>query len=885
MRVFAITLGLVLMAHASPSTALAVGAQPLVSDGALEAPLGLTFPVPQHISSDGAFLYATGLDKVGVYAWDPVTPNLSAIQVLRDDTGGIDGLESSSSFAVSPGEEHVYVASWTDGAIALFSRDAGTGLLTFVEATYASLSRGPLRMSADGKHLYAGFSGSPEELGVFSRDLVTGSLTFAESEPYPLISNPFEFVVTPDGGHIYAASWSRNLVHIFERDPGSGELTYVSDVSTTNPSGLTVSPDSLHVYVTRTQTAEHYARDPVTGALTLVGPMTGIYGNHRMLITPDGLRALSENNGWVETYTRDLVSGALTLVSGQWLSFGLVLSSDEEWLFQSRDGLHVQAVAPALTISHVGRHQVPGGNQPTRAGAVSPDGEHMYVVGEAMLIVYDRDPATGHATVEEVHTPGLAGVDGIENATDVVVSPDGAYVFVVGTEPTKVAVFSRDGATGHLTFVEAESVGEQNFGDPPQLVVSSDVDHVYAINYELDSLSRFDFDDVTGDLTYVENVATFNEEPAWLLISSDGASVYVAGDRSGTAFKDLVTTVSVYARDAGTGALTLASTLDAPNRSTGADISSDDAHVYIASELPDSGNLKAQHELGSYVRDAGTGALTKIDAEISAKHGVFVDEPQAVAVSADDSHVYVVLEGNWPDTGPGLASFVRDPFTGHLSFVEVLDEFRVPLLVGLTDEHIYVLPEEETYPDTLARFSRGFQCSDTPAAGCRTPVKATLQMIDDAVKDKSDRINFTWRGDTPTTHAELDPVGKNYAVCVYDQSGAPDRLLVGALVPADQVCGNAGKPCWTDKIKKIKYKDSNKTPEGASLLILQPHDTKPQVKAKLQSVDLGWRVASALPPSLPILVQVQGETGPCFEASFFAAIKNDGRQFKSVAIP
>lgn len=884
MRTLAIMLGLALMAYAAPSTALAAGAQPLVADGPLEAPIGLTYPRPYHVSSDGAFLYATGYNKLGVYAWDPATPNLTAIQVLHDDTGGIDGLASTVGFAISPGEEHVYTSSFSDGAIALFSRDAGTGLLTFVEAIYGNVGQGPLRVSPDGKHVYVLFFGSPEELAVYSRDPVTGSLTFVESEPYPLSGNPFDFAVTPDGGHIYAVSWSADLVHIFDRDAVTGELTYSSDFSTENPNGVTVSPDSLHVYVTRTQWMEHYTRDPVTGALTLVGTINQIYGSHRVLITPDGLTVFSETNGWVETYTRDLVTGAFTLVSGQWASFGLVLSPDESWLFQFRDGVHVQAVAPALTVSHVGRHQVPGGNEPIQAGVVSPDGEHLYVVGEAMLIVYDRDPVTGLTTVEEVHTPGFAGVDGIEHATDVAISPDGAWVFVVGRLPMKVAVFSRDLVTGHLTFSETE-LSAQDWGDPPRLVVSADVASVYAINYELDSLSRFDFDDVTGDLNHVENVTTFNEAPAWLLMSSDGANLYVAGDRSGTEFKDLVTTVNVYDRDAGTGALTLSTTVDVPNRSTGADITSDDAHLYIGSELRDSGNLKAQHELGAYARDAGTGALTKIDAEISAKNGVFVDEPLTVAVSNDDSHVDVVLNGNFPDTGPGLASFVRDPFTGHLSFVDVLDEFRPPLIVSPTDEHFYVLPEEETWPDNLARFSRGFQCSNTPAAGCRTPVKATLQIIDDAVKDKSDRIKFTWRGDTPTTHAELDPVGKHYAVCVYDQSGAPDQLLVGALVPADQVCGNAGKPCWTDKIKKIKYKDSNKTPEGASLVILQPHDTKPQVKAKLQGVDLGWRVASALPPSLPVLVQVQGDTGPCFEASFSAALKNDGRQFKSIAIP
>ncbi len=93
--------------------------------------------------------------------------------MLRDGVGGVDGLFGARSVTVSPDGAHVYAAGVSDDAVAVFSRDPGTGALTFVEG---------LRDGGDG---VAGLFGA------------------------------FSVTVSPDGAHVYAAGQFDNAVAVF----------------------------------------------------------------------------------------------------------------------------------------------------------------------------------------------------------------------------------------------------------------------------------------------------------------------------------------------------------------------------------------------------------------------------------------------------------------------------------------------------------------------------------------------------------------------------------------------------------------------------------------------------------------------------------------------
>jgi 6-phosphogluconolactonase (cycloisomerase 2 family) len=51
--------------------------------------------------------------------------------VVRDGIDGVDGLEGVQEVVVSTDGERVYAVSDTDDALAIFTRDPDTGLLTF----------------------------------------------------------------------------------------------------------------------------------------------------------------------------------------------------------------------------------------------------------------------------------------------------------------------------------------------------------------------------------------------------------------------------------------------------------------------------------------------------------------------------------------------------------------------------------------------------------------------------------------------------------------------------------------------------------------------------------------------------------------------------------
>ncbi|MBI3059231.1 MAG: beta-propeller fold lactonase family protein, partial [Deltaproteobacteria bacterium] len=101
-------------------------------------------------------------------------------------------LDGAEAVAVSPDGKHVYVASTQSDAVAVFSRDKATGVLTQLAGTDGCVSEtgtggncaggkaldgaDAVAVSPDGKHVYVA-SNTSDAVAVFSRDKATGVLT------------------------------------------------------------------------------------------------------------------------------------------------------------------------------------------------------------------------------------------------------------------------------------------------------------------------------------------------------------------------------------------------------------------------------------------------------------------------------------------------------------------------------------------------------------------------------------------------------------------------------------------------------------------------------------------------------------------------------------
>src|SRR5262245_9510031 len=249
--------------------------------------------------------------------------------------------------------------------------------------------------------------------------------------------------------------------------------------------------------------------------------------------------------------------------------------------------------------------------------AVSPDGNHVYVVGNVddAVAVFGRNPGTGVLTLLAVVRDGIDGVDGLDGARSVAVSPDGAHVYVASTAAGAVAAFRRDAATGLLTQVDVERDGVGG---------ASGLEGAFAIR-----------------------------------VSGDGRSVYVASI--------LANAVVAFARDAVSGTLTFVDVeqdgiggTDGLFGATDVAVSPDGGHVYAVSLYDDA--------LGAFTRDPATGALAPLEVHRDGVGGVDgLDNGESVLVSPDGAYVYAAASGDH-----AVTVFRRDPTSGRLTFLQVV---------------------------------------------------------------------------------------------------------------------------------------------------------------------------------------------------------------------
>ena len=234
----------------------------------------------------------------------------------------------SDAVAISPDGRNVYVASSKSNAIAVFRRNASTGVLTqragaagCIAANGASgcaQARGldgpnSVAVSADGKNVYA-TSLVSNAVASFRRNPATGALTQA-GEGSGCVTNaptsgcatgraldgPDVVIVSPDGKNVYVGAFKGNAVAVFARDTSTGALTQptgttgcIVDTPTSGcatalalaaPEGMAISGDGDNVYVATALSSalDVLTRDSSTGALTQASNGSGCIVESRAL--------------------------------------------------------------------------------------------------------------------------------------------------------------------------------------------------------------------------------------------------------------------------------------------------------------------------------------------------------------------------------------------------------------------------------------------------------------------------------------------------------------------------------------------------------------------------------------------------------------------------
>lgn len=340
------------------------------------------------VAPDGAHVYQT--IPLFAHARDPGTGLLTF-------AGGLTSIENALDAVVSPDGAHAYL-TFGRGWIVATERDVATGNLAPVQTVFDHLDASglgyvhDLAISTDGAHVYS----TGASVGAFSRDAGTGELTFVNSAG----GGGLTVEISPDGTHVYSGST------VLLRDAGTGAVSVAGTGPSINPT-VSICPDGAHAYVGADWPYPDgfgvlaYEIDAPTGALTLIdnydgtGPAVsyaGMVAAEHVICSPDGAHvyALGEPLGLV-VFARDLATGALTPIQSIEPGDEGVFSLSTESLEVSADGRYVYTAFPLnvlrrdLDTGLLGIVQIVDVEEPASSSApqrvvASPDGEHVYVV-------------------------------------------------------------------------------------------------------------------------------------------------------------------------------------------------------------------------------------------------------------------------------------------------------------------------------------------------------------------------------------------------------------------------------------------------------------------------------------------------------------------------
>ncbi len=341
------------------------------------------------------------------------------------------------------------------------------------------------------------------------------------------------------------------------------------------------------------------------------GTLDGLESPYDLKVSSDGrhLYLASQRNDAVSYFTRDLSDGSLSY-------------------------------AGYFSEADIGTNALDG----ARSLAISPEGTFLYVASmfADSLVALQRDSTTGALSFLSATYDSDIGVDGLDQARSIVISPDGKNLYVAAYGDSKLSVFGRNATTGAVSFLGVYEEGDQGVEEltqPHALAISPDGDHLYVALWS-NQLIVFERDSSTGLLTYLSKLAYLQAEsigssgtPRAISISPDGKQVYVASWNTDT--------VSVFDRDATDGSLahlsdyrnsdTDISNMDGPHALT---ISSDGTFVYVAAFASDA--------VVSFKRDLAAGTLEYYQSILpSDEESWTMNGPISIGASPDGEHVYV----------------------------------------------------------------------------------------------------------------------------------------------------------------------------------------------------------------------------------------------------
>jgi 6-phosphogluconolactonase (cycloisomerase 2 family) len=341
-----------------------------------------------------------------------------------------------------------------------------------------------------------GSKGNGQGIYLFQMNPATGALSqcglFADG------SNPSWLAFDPSKTHLYAARETATFqdtnsgsVSAFSIDRSNGHLAALNTVSSqgAGPAHLSVHPSGKYVLVA------DYAGGIVAvlpirshgdlGAATDVKEDAGAVGPTRAASGPPGSFAISGHDRPHAHMIQADPTGRFVLATDLGLDQILI------WKLDIQKGT-LTANSPAFV-------SLPPGDGP-RHFAFHPNGQWLYSLQEeaSTLVLFDFDATRGTLTAKQAISTLPKRFTGTNFTSEVVVSPDGKFVYAANRLHDSLAVFSI-GQGGTLTWAgEVWTRGDY----PRSFNIDPTGNFLYVCNQRSDAITTFRIDRGTGNLTF-----------------------------------------------------------------------------------------------------------------------------------------------------------------------------------------------------------------------------------------------------------------------------------------------------------------------------------------------------------------------------------------------
>lgn len=453
------------------------------------------------LSEDGKQMYVSQSDdaSIAVYTRSATSGGLTyrgkAPLFLEPGTANPEGVRA---WVNSPDGKNVYVLPYWSHGLQAFTRNPGNGDLT--PLTQVSVGKqgieglqqpAGLAMSPDGRFLFS-MPGNRDAVTCFSRDAKTGHLTWKATHQVninPLSNSTYQdgglmnrrAVFSEDGKHLYEARPYEVALSTYDVNPANGSMVlgdyYSSNVSMETHlfSDPFLTPDGGFLFTSDLLDSSLHAwiRNPATGRLTYG------YQNPR---SGNGLKGMVGRNGMAASrdgrflYLADPGEGAVSV-----FSIGLVDRMD--WIQTEKRHLS----------------DTSGGVEPIVYMALSPDGKQLYTAERQSyaIHIFDRDSGTGKLHYRQAIVADTNTVKSLSGFTGMSMTPDGTLLLITTDIYNGLTLFSRDTATGGLTFRKTLFNGQggvEGMTAPGSLVLSPEGRHAYVASWEDNAIAIFQDD-------------------------------------------------------------------------------------------------------------------------------------------------------------------------------------------------------------------------------------------------------------------------------------------------------------------------------------------------------------------------------------------------------